>query len=177
MQQLFFFNEITVAGGGLSNITQENVNYILFLASTGISNLDDALWQYFSPFESGENVYQKWFQTLPIILLINLHRLGDQQGHTFKDCHSIRFDQFIDLAQFTNPRCDQARYKLTGLISHQGHNPAEGHYISFHYVNESWYLFDDSNVWKVDESAVFDENYPKHASSQTAILLVYQLSL
>jgi hypothetical protein len=29
MQQLFFFNEITVAGGDLSNITQENVNYTI----------------------------------------------------------------------------------------------------------------------------------------------------
>jgi ubiquitin C-terminal hydrolase len=97
--------------------------------------------------------------------------------YTFKDCHPVTFSQFIDVAQFTNPRCDQARYKLTGLISHKGNNPAEGHYISFSYINDSWYLFDDSNVRKVNESAVFDENYPKDASCQTAVLLVYQQSL
>jgi hypothetical protein len=165
-----------VAGPDPSNVTQENPNYMLLLAVGGVENLEQALAQYFSPFHFGDNVYQRWLQTMPVFLFINLHRLGDRRGQSFKHCHSIKFNKYIDLSKFTNPLCAQARYELIGIISHQGTAMTQGHYIAFCYINQSWYLFDDSHVQIVDEIAVFQDNYPIHQTSQTAVLLVYEKS-
>jgi ubiquitin C-terminal hydrolase len=107
-------------------------------------------------------------------LIINLHRLGGPGGQAFKECHPITFKEFIDVSAFTNPKCSQARYELTALISHNGRTAANGHYATFCSINGNWYLFDDSDVRIVNKTAVFDNNYPSKASFQTACLFVHR---
>jgi ubiquitin C-terminal hydrolase len=115
-------------------------------------------------------------QTLWIRLFIHLARLGYHDVQPVKDCHSIRFEQFITMSRFTSLKCDNALYKLTALVSHIG-SPEDGHYVAFCRTNENWWLFNDSRASIVNETALFDKTYPSQLSPQTAYRFLYTKSV
>ncbi|KAM0676384.1 Ubiquitin carboxyl-terminal hydrolase 8 [Gurleya vavrai] len=74
----------------------------------------------------------------PPVLIIHLRRfLNNKQ----KDSRKINVERILNF--------EDCQYKLSGLIKHHG-NLHGGHYVSDAERDETWWHFDDTNVYKLD---------------------------
>jgi hypothetical protein len=67
-------------------------------------------------------------------------------------------------------RSDQ--YRMSVVI-HLGVSAKGDHFLAFWKIEEEWWKLSDRKFGQVDETAIFDENFPVCNSEQTASLLTY----
>jgi ubiquitin C-terminal hydrolase len=70
------------------------------------------------------------FQDIPPFLLFHLHRFNFIGGNRVKDSSNFRFSDSIDMAPFTVNTTTPCKYKLAGIVCHQG-EARSGHYITY----------------------------------------------
>ena len=78
------------------------------------------------------------------------------QENGAKDGAHVGFSQTLSVADYLVPACraSRPRYKLEGVIVHEGGSPDAGHYIAYLLIGGSWYLFDDASVTRAEWAEV-----------------------
>ncbi len=97
---------------------------------------------------SKKNEYMK-IALLPYILIISLQRINPKTG--MKNGANVKFYEGLDLKEIIDTetqRGDCTRYKLFAISNHIG-NINSGHYYSQIKINNNWYCFEDSKVFKI----------------------------
>lgn len=73
-----------------------------------------------------------------------------------KDETHVGFSETLQAAHYLTPasRASRPRYKLEGVIVHEGDSPDAGHYTAHLFVGGGWYHFDDAIVTRVEWTEV-----------------------
>ena len=73
-----------------------------------------------------------------------------------KNNAKLLFEDTIDLKEFydNDDKQQLSKYKLFGIINHVG-NLNYGHYYSYIKIENEWYEFNDSNIFKIDKLAYY----------------------
>lgn len=103
---------------------------------------------------------QTTFWQAPEILLLHLKRF-DNEGRKINK--SVAFSQtldFTDVISRDSPHANQGQtsYSLYAMITHYGPFMGAGHYVAFVKLDGKWYLFDDKNVYGINEAIVMKQN-------------------
>ena len=91
----------------------------------------------------------------PPTLIILIKKYQKYNGKIFKSSINIEYDHELDITPYITP--DQikkpSKYELYSVIRHSG-GLEGGHYYTYskNPINNMWYLYDDSDVYGVDES-------------------------
>ena len=86
---------------------------------------------------------------LPNILIISLQRINPKNG--MKNEASVKFYEGLDLSEIIDTeiqRTNSTKYKLFAISNHIG-NINSGHYYSQIKIDNNWYCFEDSKVYKI----------------------------
>lgn len=159
------------------SITYENfssINLEILKSHSSSIDLIDCLKSYFSPTEvtswdceecNGRQKATKSVELskLPNTLVIQLKRFSNQMRKN-DDRVNIPFE--LNMKQFCADKSRDYRYKLMGIVDHDGELES-GHYISFCEFENEWYLYNDENVTAIDRDHIND--------LQNAYLVVYEL--
>jgi ubiquitin carboxyl-terminal hydrolase 4/11/15 len=98
----------------------------------------------------------------PVILIIHINRFKQEHWNLIKNSTLIEYPLELDLAKYVSAvNEDPVLYDLVGVINHSG-DIHSGHYTSFckNAVNGKWFLFDDSEVFTVQNNdVVHDAGY------------------
>lgn len=68
---------------------------------------------------------------------------------------------------------DGEKYRLVGLLQHQGLTSKSGHYIAFVKSNDEWYEYNDSTVRRSNLEEVIRQRIMK-STAETALLILYE---
>ena len=86
---------------------------------------------------------------LPNILIISLQRINPKDG--MKNESLVKFYEGIDFSEIIDTeiqRTNSTKYNLFAISNHIG-NINSGHYYSQIKINNNWYCFEDSKVYKI----------------------------
>jgi ubiquitin C-terminal hydrolase len=86
---------------------------------------------------------------LPKILIISLQRINPKNG--MKNEAFVKFYEGLDLKEIIDTEIQNGintRYDLFAISNHIG-NINTGHYYSHIKINNNWYCFEDSKVYKI----------------------------
>ncbi|CAF1109146.1 unnamed protein product, partial [Brachionus calyciflorus] len=111
---------------------------------------------------------QNFMFNLPKILIIQLNRFKyDCWGNRIKDNQFIKFEETLDLSNFSNDGNQYSVYNLIGISSHIGRLEF-GHYTAYgkNEISNDWFDFNDLEVTKVQPNSIINSN---------AYYLVYSL--
>ncbi|GAQ82798.1 hypothetical protein KFL_001240290 [Klebsormidium nitens] len=89
----------------------------------------------------------------PRMLIAHVKRFKENGA---KDAAHVGFSQTLSAADYLVPasRASRPRYKLEGVVVHEGESPNAGHYIAYVLIGGSWYLFDDASVTRAEWAEV-----------------------
>ena len=87
----------------------------------------------------------------PQVFVVHLSRFanGLQKLSSF-----VEFPRELCIVHLTDGIGQQLRYRLTGVICHEGSSIAHGHYVSYLLIDGNWYKADDKKIAKVTWEAV-----------------------
>ena len=87
----------------------------------------------------------------PQVFVVHLSRFanGLQKLSSF-----VEFPRELCIVHLTDGIGQQLRYRLTGVICHEGSSIARGHYVSYLLIDGNWYKADDKKIAKVTWEAV-----------------------
>lgn len=176
---------VTCQDCGRPSLTRDRyMDLSLDINQPNIANLDDALYEYTKTETLDEDnavFCQKCkkkqrvtkglrLATAPSILVCHLKRFAfDRYGRLIRLHKKIKFPARLEIGDFMST-LNKARpppYDLVGVLVHQGHTCASGHYLAFVKKNNEWFKCNDSVVTQVDEATVFD---------QQAYILMYEVA-
>ncbi len=176
---------VTCQTCGRASLTRDRyMDLSLDINSPDISTLDDALYEYtktevldldnavFCPKCDKKRSVTKGLRlaTAPSILVCHLKRFAfDNYGRLIRLHKKIKFDESLEIGDYMS-NLNKARpppYDLVGILVHQGHTCASGHYLAFVKKNDEWFKCNDSVVTKVDQATVFD---------QQAYIMMYEVA-
>ena len=176
---------VTCQTCGRASLTRDRyMDLSLDINDPDICTLDDALYEYtktevleadnavFCPKCNKKRSVTKGLRlaTAPSILVCHLKRFAfDKYGRLLRLHKKIKFDESLEIGEFMS-NLNKARpppYDLVGILVHQGHTCASGHYLAFVKKNDEWYKCNDSVVTKVDQATVFD---------QQAYIMMYEVA-
>lgn len=164
IEKMFLLNEsiIYYISNKISNVLFESKFQIdLSIPNKGKNNLNeyslkDLLdYQYATKFEQNQNMYNnpsennnffKKICQLPEILIINISRAA--LGEKFKN-QKINFPKIINMLGYIDKDLINKRstkYKLYGINEKKGNSKSSGHYYSHIYIENKWYLFNDTEI-------------------------------
>lgn len=176
---------VTCQTCGRASLTRDRyMDLSLDINSPDITSLDDALFEYtktevldadnavFCPKCDKKRSVTKGLRlaTAPSILVCHLKRFAfDQYGRLIRLHKKIKFEESLEIGDYMS-NLNKARpppYDLVGILVHQGHTCASGHYLAFVKKNDEWFKCNDSVVTKVDQATVFD---------QQAYIMMYEVA-
>lgn len=149
-----------------------------------ISTLNDALFEYtrletldddnavYCPKCDEKQCVTKCLRmaTAPSVLVCHLKRFAiNSYGQMQRLDKKITVPTQLEIGDYMS-NLNQASpppYDLVGILVHQGHTCASGHYLAYVKRNGQWYLCNDSVVKKVDEATALD---------QQAYILMYEVA-
>lgn len=160
-EKMFALNEskITYFSNQISNIRFESSFQVELSIQKNRNNylneysLKDLLdYKYLPKFEQKQNMYNnnenviKKICKLPEILIITISRAS--LGEKFKN-QKIHFPKIIDISDYIDKELINKRstkYKLYGINEKNGNSKSSGHYYSYIYIANKWYLFNDTEI-------------------------------
>ena len=112
-------------------------------------NLEDENGWYNEKTKEKEDVVKKIsFWNLPNILVLDIKRFTPT-GKKLQPPINLEIDN-LDLSEFVEGYENNAyKYELYGVCNHSG-GTLGGHYTATIKVKDAWYLFNDTNVSKID---------------------------
>jgi ubiquitin C-terminal hydrolase len=153
------------------SVTQEPFNHLdLDISHDSVKSVQAALAAFCRPEEvnDGMALRRVQFKVLPKVLVVCLKRFAFR-GKAQKITKSVAYDQRLrlDPSWVAEDAGTPPDYFLTALICHHGEMVHKGHYTTMVRYNNEWYLYDDTNVVKME---------PREVANQqaTAYLLIYQ---
>lgn len=113
--------------------------------------------------ELSEASKQMQFERLPPVLTLHLKRFSHTQFGTIGKIHKhVDFTADLDMTPYLAvPPCadDLSKYRLFGVVVHEGHSTHSGHYYSFiRASNHLWYCMNDESVTQVSLNTVLRQN-------------------
>ena len=89
----------------------------------------------------------------PNVLVIMFKKYQQYNGSILKTNIKIDYDHILDIKDFVSDHVEcNTKYELYSVIRHSG-GASGGHYYTYskNMINDLWYLFDDGNVYNVDD--------------------------
>lgn len=176
---------VTCQSCGRSSLTRDRyMDLSLDIHDGDISSLDDALYEYtktevleadnavFCPKCDNKRSATKGLRlaTAPSILVCHLKRFAfDKYGRTIRLHKRVGFGETLEIGDYMSSlnKSQPPPYNLVGILVHQGHSCASGHYLAFVKKHDEWYKCNDAVVTKVDLSTVLE---------QQAYILMYEVA-
>ena len=178
-------SSVTCQTCGRASLTRDRyMDLSVDINDGGIQTLDDALFEFTKDellTEDNAVFCQKCRQkrsvtkglrlaTAPSILVCHLKRFAfNDYGRLVRLHKRIEFPQKLEIGDYMS-NLNKARpppYDLVGVLVHQGQTCASGHYLSFVKKNGEWFKCNDSEITKVEESVVMN---------QQAYILMYEVA-
>ena len=108
------------------------------------------------------------FIKLPLILTFYINRVQFVNENTStKNLVKIFIEDEIEIS--TEDKVE--KYDLFGIIIHIGNSPNRGHYTAFIKMNEQWFYYNDSQVYKVTPDLV--QHYSFDSTHKNATMVFY----
>ena len=147
-----------------------------------ITNLENALYAYFSPEEvdvvlingkkAGSPMKKLAFETLPPYLVINLMRFRNDMS---KLQHPVSFPERLTITYLSeqSPDRNNNSYKLLGVVLHSG-SIESGHYTAYVRRGNVWYFCDDARVEKISSQEIANTMQSGNNKHGTPYILFYE---
>ena len=186
ISQMFFGSSVTESKEGIVIQEQRFTMLSVSISNMAINSIDDALLNTYGNsrrnnwFANNDNLVYTSLNTLPEIMLVQMKRFSfsKKTGQAKKVEKAVNFSQSLQI-----PDCvlteeaaqrlpnKQKKYKLVGVIYHEGDDISCGHYTCDVY-NQSyrcWIHNNDGQVYAV--KAPFEQEYSEYKS---AYILMYR---
>lgn len=169
----------------------EELFYDLSLNVKGYGSVEESLEEYIEEeLLDGDNQYRVEkhglqdavkgvrFLQLPPVLQLHLKRYDYdmEQDQMVKVADAFEFSRELDTSTLLPGK--DSKYVLQAVVIHRGNSEA-GHYYTYidPKCDGKWYCFDDTRVWPVDETQVYEDGFGGSVSragvSNTAYMLQY----
>jgi ubiquitin C-terminal hydrolase len=108
--------------------------------------------------EEGTHSYKVNLKSLPDILPIHLTRFINDGAKLTKNTMPIELpvDGILDLSDFCDDSMkNAAEYELMGQVIHEGGSLANGHYVAYVKIDDTYWYCNDSQIKELDDSKKF----------------------
>jgi ubiquitin C-terminal hydrolase len=117
--------------------------------------------KYYCPYCAEKKEATKKFSIYmqPNVLVVMVKKYQKFNNRIIKSNMKVAYDHTFDIAPYMTTQSENTKYELYATIKHSG-GIGSGHYYSYtkNPINGLWYIYDDGDVYNVDDDEVLDCN-------------------